>query len=74
MEFGPQIKAIGYLMKLSFHLYMDHQKLSSYVSWASILLKTGPKGRGRVELDLGLHIGDSVRISFGPPSPFRCPF
>jgi hypothetical protein len=52
MEFGPQTKAIGYLMKLSFHLYVDHWKRSSDVSWASILLQTGPGARDGLELNL----------------------
>jgi hypothetical protein len=52
MEFGPQTKAIDYLMKLSFHPYVDHQKQSPDVSWASVLLQTGPEDRSRLELEL----------------------
>jgi hypothetical protein len=39
-------------MKLSFHPYVDHQKQSPDVSWASILLQIGPKDWGRLELEL----------------------
>jgi hypothetical protein len=52
MDFGPQTKAIDYLMKLSFHPYVDHQKWSLDVSWASVLLQTGPEDRARLELEL----------------------
>jgi hypothetical protein len=30
--------------------------------------QTGPGFRGGLKLDLGLHLGDSNWISFGPPS------
>jgi hypothetical protein len=52
MEFGPQTKVIGYLMKLSFHPYVDHQKRSPDASCASILLQTGPGARDGLELDI----------------------
>jgi hypothetical protein len=52
MKFGPETKAIDYLMKLAFHPYMDHEKRSPDASWASVLLQTGPEGRGRLELKL----------------------
>jgi hypothetical protein len=54
IEFGPQTKAIGYIMKLSFHPYVDHQKWSPDTSWASILLQTGPGARDGLELDMDL--------------------
>ena len=37
-------------MKLYFHPYVEHQKQSPDVSWASILWQTGPGGRGRLEV------------------------
>jgi hypothetical protein len=52
MEFRPQTKAIGYLMKLSFHPYMDHRKRSPNTFWASILLQTGLEARDGLELDM----------------------
>jgi hypothetical protein len=39
-------------MKLSFHPYVDHRKQSPNVSWASILLQTGPGARDGLELDM----------------------
>jgi hypothetical protein len=52
---------------------MDHQKRSPYASWITSSKQTGPEFRGGLKLDLGLHLGDSKRISFGPPSRFGCP-
>jgi hypothetical protein len=52
MEFGPQTKAIGYIIKLSFPPYVDHQKWSPDVFWASVLLHVGPKARDGLELDM----------------------
>ena len=34
---------------------------------------TAPRFQGGLKLDLGLHLGDSNRISFRPLSPFGCP-
>jgi hypothetical protein len=52
MEFGPQTKSIGYLMKLSFHPYVDHRKQSPDASCTSILLQTAPVARDGLELDM----------------------
>ena len=43
---------IGFLIKLSFQPYVDHQKRSSYACWVTSLRQTGPVGRGRLELEL----------------------
>ena len=45
---GPT--SIGFLMKLSFHPYMDHQKRSPYATWTSVLLHAGPESRDGLEL------------------------
>jgi len=52
MEFGPQTKAIAYLMKLSFHPCMDHPIRSPNVFWASVLLHAGPGIRDGLEFDM----------------------
>jgi hypothetical protein len=39
-------------MKLSFYPYVDHRKRSADASCTSILLQTGPEGRGRLKLEL----------------------
>jgi hypothetical protein len=70
-EFGPRTGAIGSSLKLSFHPYKEHPKRSSYVTWA---LMAALGLRDELELDLGLHLGDSNWISFGPPSLFGYPY
>jgi hypothetical protein len=52
---------------------MDHRKRSPYASWVTSSSQTNPRFRGGLKLDLGLHLGDSNRISFWPPSRFGCP-
>jgi hypothetical protein len=52
---------------------MDHRKRSLYAPCALILLGAAPRFRGGLELDLGVHLGDSNRIRVGPPSQFGCP-
>ena len=69
-EFEPETDVIGSSFKLSFHPYNERPKRTLYATWASFLVWAAPGLRGELELELflGLHHGDSNRISFGPSS------
>ena len=53
---------IDFLIKLSFHPYVDRRKQSPDASWVTSLRQT------QTWVALGLHLGDSNWISLRPPS------
>ena len=67
MNLGLKPVPLGSL-KLSFHPCKERPKWTLYVAGASFFVHAGPGHRGGLELDLGLHLGDSNRISFRSPS------
>ena len=52
MAFDVRPLPLGFLIKLAFHPYVDHQKRSLDASWVTSLRQTGPGSRGRLELEL----------------------
>ena len=73
-EFWCGANVIGSSIKFPFHPCKERPKWTLYVAGASFFVHAGPGHRGGLELDLGLHLGDSNRISFGPPSRFGNPY
>ena len=49
-----ETNAIGRLMFLSFHTYVDHQIRSPFVAWATSLVNASPGIRNIVKLELDL--------------------
>ena len=66
MEFGPETSSIASSTKLSFHAYKQRPNWTLDAAWASFLVRAATKLRDGLEHDLGLHLGDSNWISFGP--------
>jgi len=74
MEFGHETSSIASSAKLSFHAYKQHPYWTLCAAWASFLVRATTELRDGLEHDLGLHLDDSNRISFGPPSRFENPY
>ena len=66
MEFGPETSSIASSTKLSFHAYKQRPNWTLDAAWASFLVRAATELRDGLEHDLGLHLGDSNQISFGP--------